>query len=411
MVQESGIFMNPVKQFRCAAAVLLGLAALAVWILSSTPISFAQQATTCVNAPIAADPSPTVCISGITVPFNGNSPDNQFYVSWRSQKAEKGQVKLSDGEIFEDVRGATSATKTHYVLVNNLDAKSNVEFDILSGGSTFTNSGAHWSVHLGPALQPATPYTVFGRVQNPDGSDADGTVVLAQVRDGDNLGTQGRSAYLSGIIVLADGGNFFNINLADARTQNSNQKYDFDPAADRVQIIAMGAQGTVSKTFAISDLHPPKAPPSLILGGNGSGNVVTATPTLIPPTATPTLTPSPTASPTPAVPTATLLPPPTETVEFSPTEPLPTETVFENPVPTLAPAEATLIAENTESTPIVPPGGEVAVPERTRVSRGVPELVPPPAPANNTALFIGIAVVLFVGAMLLGLAAYFVSRR
>src|SRR5581483_4345396 len=48
------------------------------------------QSSACFNAAPSADPSATVCITRITVPFNGTSPENQFYVSWRSLKSETG---------------------------------------------------------------------------------------------------------------------------------------------------------------------------------------------------------------------------------------------------------------------------------------------------------------------------------
>ncbi len=367
------------------------------------------QTTNCQTAPIAADPTASVCISRVLIPFNGVSPDNQFYVSWRSQTAVKGQVKLSSGTTYDDVRGANYQGITHYIAVSNLDAKKNYTFDILSGGETFTNNGAHWSVKMGPALQSANPYTILGRVKNPDGSDADGAIVFAQIRDGDDQGTSGRSAHLSALIVVADGGNFFTIDLDHARTQNQSQKYAFNPETDRVQIIAVGAQGTASKTFKINELHPPAPAPSLTLSGSGAGNVATATPTPVPPTITPTLTPSPTATQT-LTPTFTqTIAPPTRTRVPPTATPLIIPTIA-NPIPTLAPAEATRIAENPDATLIANPAGEEVEPQRTRVFGGVPTIIPPPA-QNNNALLLILAVVLFVGALLLGATAFFVSRR
>lgn len=363
------------------------------------------QTPNCQTAPAAPDPSGSVCISRVVIPFNGVSPDNQFYVSWRSVNAEKGQVKLDSGETSDDVRGAAYQGVTHYVAVSNLDAKKTYTFDIVSGGQTFTNNGAHWDVRTGAALQATNPYTIFGRVKNPDGSDADGAIVYAQVRDGDDVGSQGRSGFISGVIVLADGGNFFTIDLDLARTQNFNQKFVFDPEMDRVQIIVVGKQGTASKTFVIQDLHPPAPPPSLILSGSGAGTAATATPSLVPPTATPTLTPT-------LTPTVTLTPTATPTF-FVPTETpvLPTETLviptIQNPIPTLAPAEATRVA--VEPTRVAIPAGQEIEP--TRIFGGVPTVQPPPPAANNNLLVIFIAVFLFVGAVLLGAAAFFVSRR
>ena len=60
---------------------------------------------------------------------------------------------------------------------------------------------------------------------------------------------------------------------------------------------------------------------------------------------------------------------------------------------------------------IAAPAGEEIEPPVTRVSRGVPAAEPAPEPPNNTALVITLAVVLFIGAVLLGLAAFFTTRR
>lgn len=385
----------------------LGLTFAAVFLLISTVrASTPAQGTTCPLAPINTDPTASVCISGVVVPFNGVSPQNQFFVSWRSSGAVQGQVKLETGEVFDDVRGADYKGITHYVAVSNLDAKTTYDFDVISGGQVYTNNGAHWSVRMGPALQTSNPYAIVGRVKNPDGSDADGTVVFAQIRDGDDKGTQGRAAYLSALIVLADGGNYFTIDLDRARTQNQSQQYVFDPGTDRVQIIAVGAQGTVVKTFSINELHPPAPAPSLTLSGSGAGTAATATPTPIPPTGTPTFT-------------VTLTPTATLSLTATATPFIPTETPFlseATDVPTAQASTPTLAADQPTATPETPtlvaiPAGEEVEKERTRVFGGVPDVLPPPAAPDNTALFIALALVLFIGALLLGAAAFFILKR
>lgn len=390
-------------------ALLLPFAALLCFsaALAAPP----EQGLSCANAPISADPSSTVCISRVVAAFNGVSPDNQFIVSWRTQKNETGQVKLASGETFDDTRGASYQAKTHYVVVSNLDAKKNYIFDIVSGGSTYTNNNAHWTVRTGPAIQPATPYIVFGRVSNPDGSDADGALVYAQIRDADNQGTQGRSTWLSGLIVVADGGNFFNVNLDQARTERG-QKYAYDPEGDRIFIFAVGPRGAASKAFKISDLHPPAPPPSLILGDSGAGSAATATATELAPTNTPTSTPTLTSTPT------TVSPTPTQThtsVPHSPTAESLTQTASsESPAvvstATLEPAAATRVAREFPSTDIAAPAGDEVEPQRTRIFGGVPTVVPPQQSSNNGVL-VAFAVVLIVGAALLGLAAFFVTRK
>jgi hypothetical protein len=329
-------------------------------------------------------------------------------VSWRTEQAEKGQVRLADGETFEDVRGSDFEGRTHYVRVDGLRAKAKVDFDIVSGGTTYTNGGAHWTAELGDAIEETTPYFIIGRVTTPNGNGADGALVYAQIRNGDETGTEGRTALLSALIVVEDGGDLFNINLGYARKQNNLQPYSFNPEADRVFLTAIGPQGSVSEQFVIRDLHPPRPPPSLQLSRTGTGSVATATPTLIPDTATPTLTSTPTETVT-FTPTNTDLPP-TET-----RRPRATRTATAQPTvqsePTSARTEETQTAPTPVATSVAMPAAPQPDGQRTRVFGGVPDIQPPPPANNNTIIFIGLALVLFVGAVLLGLAAFFVSRR
>ena len=388
-------------------AFILTLTALAFFLL---PLDApAADPLGCATAPVTADPTPTVCLSNMVVVFNGVSPDNQFVVSWRTVKSEKGQVRLSAGATFDDIRGSEYQATTHYVVVSNLDAKTNYTFDIISGGKTYTNNNAHWSIRTGPPLQPETPYTIIGRVSNADGSEADGALVYAQVRDGDKKDTSGRSTWLSTIVVVPDGGNFFNINLGMARIPNNTQKYVFDVNNDRVLIIASSAQGKASKGFKINELHPPAAPPSLILAENGVGSAATATATPPPPTFTPTLSPTATATATPLTPTPTQTPtavPPSATPEAV------TETAQAEA--TQAQAEATQTAAATEtaatSAAIAMPADKVET-SRTRVYGGVPTVIPPRETNNINWTLLLLAAVLIVGAGLLGLAAFFVTRK
>lgn len=404
--------MYPVEKVWRAVLTILLIVAAAFLCLSAARASPALQVNACLNAPVSADPTPTVCVSNIAILFNGESADNHFVVSWRTPDAVKGRVHLLGGASFDDVRGADYQGKTHYIEVKKLKGRTDYEFDITSGGDTYTNGGAHWSVHMGPAQSSGTPFYISGHVKNPDGSGADGALVFAQLRDGDDKGTAGRSSFLSALIVLTDGGDFFNINLEAARAQNNSTRYVFDPNADRVFITAMGAEGTASKQFKISDLQLPKPPPSLSLSPGGTGNVATATPTLFPSTATPTFSATPTETAT-----ATLLSP-TSTHTSAPPTRIPALAATDTPnilptlesVPTPAPEQETRVAENPNATSVALPAGAEVEPQRTRVFGAVPDL-PPPEPVNNTLLFVGLAMVLMVGAVLLGLAAFFAARR
>lgn len=401
------------KLVRAAFGLSLGVAVALLFLAIHRPVPAHAgrplQAGACFNAPAAADPTDSVCISNVIVTFSGTSPENQFVVSWRSQTSQKGSVILN-GKTFHDVRGADHRGTTHYIPVTNLAAKTDYVFDIVSGDETYTRGGEHWTVQLGPAIQPATPYVVIGHVKNPDGSEADGAIVYAQLRDGDDQDTNGRSALLSGLVSVADGGDLFNINVETARTPNHQNRYAYNPDGDRVLIAAVGAQGNANKQFKISDLHPPKPPPSLMLSSSGAGNALTATPTLIPDTATPTLSPTGTETTTPTPSSTRTARPPTKTAAPIPTETPNVSPTFAN-VPTMAPDQATRLAATPNTTLVAIPAGDNAEAPRTRVFGGVPNIQPPASEPNNTLLLVGVAVVLLVGAVLLGLAAFFAARR
>lgn len=392
--------MNPVEKMLRATLILSLFVAALLLLLSAAHAAPASQVASCLNASVTTDPSATVCISNVRVPFDGTSVENEFFVSWRTPDAVSGRVKLTSGETFDDVRGSGYAGRTHYVRVNNLAPRTTHTFDLVSGDQTYTNKNAHWSVRLGEAVQPGTPYVIIGHVNNPDGSGADKALVFAVVRDRDAQGTKGPSALLSAVISVEDGGDLFNINLDEARTPDLANKFIFDPNQDRVLVSVIGEEGTVGKQFRIFQLHPPQAPPSLTLSPSGTGDVTTATPTLLPPSETPTFSPTPTE-------TATLTPTVTEPVptRSKPTKPLPTETSDLSPTP-----ETTATSTPENVTQVAQSAGQVPS-ERTRVYGGIPTIQPPPPNSSNMLLYIGLAVVLFIGAVLLGLAAFFVGRR
>lgn len=390
----------------------------------------------CYNAPATADPGATVCISNGKVVFAGTHPDNQFTVSWRSAAPEAGRVRLVGAGTFEDVRGRNFEGATHYVKVNNLTANTSYQFDIISGTKTFNNGGSHWTIKLGPAVSsPGAPYNIGARVRNPDGDAADGAIVYLSVRDADDAGTQGRSSLLSALIVEEDGGDTFFLDLRQARTRNFAAPFVFDENKDDVIVNVSGAAGRSAGTFKPADLHPPKPPPTLTLSASGAGSVATATPTIppsitptpVPATATPELsaTPDSTAlagTPTVRPPTASNTPfleptldssavPDEPTGEGSPEE-VATELVETQVSETLE--SGTAIAVNPAEPDATAIPGQAPEPTRTRVVRGA-TATPVAAESNpflsSNALLTALALVFFVGAVLLGLAAFFVWRR
>lgn len=411
---------------RIPTFVLILLASIA--LLSPADVVFAYppaQVSSCTTASPSPDPTvgptPTVCISDVIVNADGASPQNRFSVSWVSVSPEAGQVQLVGGGTFNDERSATFAGTTHYVQLNNLQSNTTYQFDIVSGGKTYTNNGQHWSVAIGPALTPSAPFNILGRVKNPDGSDADEALVYVTIQRADGA----FSSLLSQIMTSDDGG-FFHLNLSDARTTDYSSRFSFNPSSDKLTITAIGPTGAASWTGKTGDPRPGK--PTLFLTlGSGGGTAATSTPSPIPSTSTPTpvtptatqtlppatatalaatetataLAPTPTFTPVPAVATA-VRPTATRQLFIEPTLTVPLITI--QPAATTS-AQATL-ANPEEGTP-EPFTTRVirlatATPEATSTFAGI---------TSSSSLFAVLAAVAFIGAAFLGIAALYLWKR
>lgn len=403
---------------RLAGLVLLFCAL--ILILAPVPVSASPplQGAACTTAPAGPDPTPTVCIADLTAQIDGISPNNSFTVSWRTPQPQTGQVNLIGGSSFDDVRGADFSGTTHYVLVNNLQPSTGYQFDIVSGGSTYNKSGAHWSAMLGPALpkRPADPKgEIIGIINNPDGNPADDALVYAIIQQGDGEGTGGRSSLLSQILTPDDVG-FFHIDLTQARTPNGSAWYDYSPTGDKLIIRGVNKNGFGATNVSTGTPRAGKPVLSLTIG-SGSSAAQTATPTLPLPTSTPTVpTSTTTITPTETLtPTLTLTPVlPTDTPE------LPTRAPATEPPPTpgitIAPAGETSSAGSTALTPTAPSEPnqetETAVTHIIFAQTATPSSSQSGAGLSSRDLSIVLlAVVLFIGAVLLGLAGFFIFRR
>lgn len=385
----------------------------------------------CATASASDDPTATLCISQDVISADGTSANNRFAVSWISATPQNAQVKLAGGATFDDVRGAGFVGTTHYFQIGNLASKTSYQFELVSNGTRYTSG--NWTINVGPALQPAAPDTIIGRVKNSDGSDATEALVYVAIQHGSNT-----SSLLSQVMTVDDAG-FFHVSLSDARTSDFSARFSYSSSGDSVTITAVGPSGRATAVVDTSAPRPGKPTLTLTLG-SGSGTVSTATPSPVPPTATATTAP-PTASHTPlpatatviaqtqtatasaatrtatalartATPSNTALPSATTvTTGTAPTSVRPTvaRTLFVEPtIPpsgTVAPADQTLVAQATSAATEEPTATRVirratATPAPTGGGIGAPE-----------SLFIVLAVVAFIGAAILGIAAYFVWRK
>lgn len=413
--------------------ILLFIVFLILPLPSGTALaSLPAQGSDCATATPAADPSPTVCVGEVVVNTAGVAPDNRLSISWVSVGPETGTVKsVGIDSTYGDVRGPGFSGITHYVQVSNLPPGADYQFDIISGGNTYTNGGQHWSVNIGPALNPPAPVNIIGQVKNHDGSPATEAIVYAQVlRSSDSAVSSLLS--MNPPVTTEDQG-VFHLSLSDARSVDSNMNFDgqftFDQSKDKVVVTAVGADGFASIIVPITSAKPHPGPfgVNLILG-RGIVAYNTATPSPIPPTLTATpITPTATQTLPPltatalaatetaaaftATPTLTEAPPTATSPRPTSTRPPPVVPTATAPIITIVPTGQTEVAQATLGTT----PEETAGPLITRIIYPLTET--PPANSffsgivSGGSLLAALALVAFIGAALLGLAGIFVWRK
>jgi len=98
-----------------------------------------------------------------------NVRDVSFTVSWITDVDADGEVHYGTdpanlNQIAYDVRGAGTSDDTHYVTLQALVPNTTYYFDLISGGTTDDNDGAHYSVATGPTLGLPGSDTIYGQV-------------------------------------------------------------------------------------------------------------------------------------------------------------------------------------------------------------------------------------------------------
>jgi len=296
---------------------------------------------------------PSSAIRHATVPIQlrlSNVRDTTFTVSWLTGFRETGHLRYGrepdalDRTAY-DLRGTSYQGYTHYVVVSELQPQTTYYYDVISGGTTDNNDGAHYQVTTGPDLAIPAPYLVFGQVLRADGRQAAGSLVYLTLQDNDGRGTPGESALLS---ALVDQDGYWSQSLSNARSRDLRDLFVFSPTTDQLQIEAEGGpDGAASRTVRPGDPIQGNPLLTITLPGGAWPTPIPTTPPAATATATPTVTPQPPEptstptntvvlqhTPTPASTSAVELPTPTSTGVQSNT-PTPTSTgAVESPTPT-----------------------------------------------------------------------------
>lgn len=173
-----------------------------------------------------------------------NVRDVYATVSWLTEGYAHGEVRYGTtpalDQVAYDDRGASHMGRTHYVGLTGLSPATTYYFDVVSDGAVDDNGGAHYQVTTGPTLSPPTSDAVWGLVYQDDGmTPATGAIVYIQVRDANDVGSPGGSAYLSSLVSELG---FWFANLSNTRTADLGAYFAYSPSGDQVVLEAEGAR-------------------------------------------------------------------------------------------------------------------------------------------------------------------------
>lgn len=197
-----------------------------------------------------------------------NVRDTVFTVSWITDSSETCQINYGTtvalGSTVYDSRGQTYSDDTHYVTVSGLSPNQLYYFDVISGGVTYNNGGAHYTCTTGQTIGLPNSGTVYGRVFKSDGvTAAQGTIVYITLQDNNASGSAGASAQMSALI---DASGYWYTNLGNARTQDLSAYFSYSAAGDNLILFAQGAgDGTTSQTIDTNNDYP--APDMVLSAG------------------------------------------------------------------------------------------------------------------------------------------------
>ncbi|MBC8422412.1 MAG: S8 family serine peptidase, partial [Chloroflexi bacterium] len=177
-----------------------------------------------------------------------NARDTSFTVSWITNIPSDGHVNYGtdpaalDQTTYDD-RGADTSDDTHYVTLQGLIPETTYYFDVVSGGTTNDNGGAHYTMTTGPTLGLPPSDTIYSQVFKEDGATpAEGTIVYITLRNNDGIGSPDETAPLS---ALVDGTGYWYTNLGNTRTADLSSYFDYTDG-DWVLLKAQGAADGVS---------------------------------------------------------------------------------------------------------------------------------------------------------------------
>ena len=205
------------------------------------------------GAPAHAAPEPTLHLSNLT--------DTSATISWRTASPLMGRVRYGATTLTQtadDERGATVAARTHSVVLGGLAPLTTYSFDLLAGGATDDNGGAHYQFRTGKTLTPGMPETAYGTLVQANGTTpAPDTLVYVTIS-----ASGGQSSELAGLTNAA--GQWY-VDLSAARVTDLSAPFTFGPS-DQLVVAAWDGTGAQLSVTLPLDPHFPLPTQSLVGG-------------------------------------------------------------------------------------------------------------------------------------------------
>jgi len=196
---------------------------------------------TYLGVPLSAEYSVTTIEPQVT-----NVGNMSFTISWVSQNAEEGSVNYGtsasslDDTAYDD-RGQTTVDDTHYVTITGLTASTPYYYEIVSGGTTYSNSGVPYEITTGPGLDFKMPDPITGTAYKTGGvTAAEGTIIYVSIGTSQKLST------------LVDSSGAWGLDIAAIRAADY-QSYYAHSDSDNITVEAQGAaDGLATQTVTVA---------------------------------------------------------------------------------------------------------------------------------------------------------------
>lgn len=192
-----------------------------------------------------------------------NVRDTSVTISWQTTQPGNGLVEiLQNGAsvgLAEDVRGAGTIDRLHYVLVSDLTPGSRYDFTLQSIGlDASVSSGQGSFITFATLASVPRSHSAYGRVMALDGvTPAANALLELRLVDGNGQESAGSSLPLT---ALTDANGYWYANFGNAR-QSDGTVFEFSPSGDSVELQAsrpglLPAQATepIVDTFPAGDI-------------------------------------------------------------------------------------------------------------------------------------------------------------